>query len=104
MAQHPPSLLKNPENRLADEGLRIAHRILRYVVENPNAQDTLEGIIEWWLLESLSVSHVARVKEAMVELVSAKLLLECRGKESRTYYRINPDRLKEISAFLGEKN
>ena len=32
---------------MADETVQeIGYRILNYVVENPNAQDTLEGIVE----------------------------------------------------------
>jgi hypothetical protein len=35
---------------MAGENLRIvAYRILEYLVENPDAQDTVEGIVRWWL-------------------------------------------------------
>ena len=85
---------------MADERLRIPYRVLAYLVENPNAQDTLEGIVEWWLLERLTSDHAAKVKEALAELVAAGLMLERRGKDSRTYYKINRRKLKEITAFL----
>jgi len=29
----------------------ISLKILAYLLNNPNAQDTLEGISEWWLLD-----------------------------------------------------
>lgn len=85
---------------MADEGLKITHRILGYLVENPNAQDTLEGIVEWWLLDRFTRSNAASVKEALEELVAAGLVLERRGKESRTYYKINDRKLEEILAIL----
>ena len=88
---------------MADERLQIACRVLGYLAENPNAQDTLEGIVEWWLLESLSPNRATRVKEALAELVLADLVLERRGKDSRAYYKINPLKLEEITAFLSEK-
>ena len=88
---------------MADERLQIAYRLLGYLAENPNAQDTLEGIVEWWLLERLTTNHAARVKEALEDLVLASLVLERRGKDSRTYYKINPLKLEEITAFLNEK-
>jgi hypothetical protein len=88
---------------MADERLRIAYGVLKYLAENPNAQDTLEGIVEWWLLERLTKNHAARVKEALAELVVAELILERRGKDSRTYYKINRRKLNEITAFLKEK-
>ena len=86
---------------MADETVQeIGYRILNYVVENPNAQDTLEGIVEWWLLDRLTVSNVTKVKEALANLVAAHLVLERKGKESRTYYKINSHKLKEISERL----
>ena len=86
---------------MADETVQqIGYRILNYLVENPNAQDTLEGIVEWWLLDRLTVSNVNKVKEALAHLVAAHLVLESKGKESRTYYKINSHKLKEISERL----
>jgi len=86
---------------MADETVQqIGYRILNYLVENPNAQDTLEGIVEWWLLDRLTVSNVNKVKEALTHLVAAHLVLERKGKESRTYYKINSHKLKEISERL----
>lgn len=85
---------------MADERLRIPYRVLAYLVENPNAQDTLEGIVEWWLLERLTKDNAAKVKTALTELVGAGLILERGGKDSRTYYKINRRKLKEISALL----
>jgi hypothetical protein len=89
---------------MADESVeQIGHRILKYLVENPNAQDTLEGIVEWWLLDRLTTSNINRVKEALALLVGAHLVLERRGKESRTYYKINPHKFKEISERVIER-
>jgi hypothetical protein len=89
---------------MAGEKLRIvACRILEYLERNPNAQDTLEGIVEWWLLYRYTKGNVARVKEALEELVTAGLVLGRRGKESRIYYKLNPQKPKEISTFLRTK-
>ena len=86
---------------MADETVQqIGYRILKYLVENPHAQDTLEGIVEWWLLDRLTMSNVNKVKEALADLVAAHLLLARKGKESRTYYKINSHKLKEISERL----
>jgi hypothetical protein len=85
---------------MANEELNTVYRILRYLVENPNAQDTLEGVVEWWLLDKYTKGNVMRVKEALEELVSANLVLQRRGKELRVYYKINPKKLREIYALL----
>jgi len=89
---------------MADQELKIAQRILKYLVENPQAEDTLEGIVEWWLLDRFTKSNAARVREALDELVTAGLVLARRGKESRTYYKINRRKLREIWQFLGERS
>jgi DNA-binding transcriptional ArsR family regulator len=85
---------------MADEKQKTVYRILGYLVQNPKAQDTLEGIVEWWLLERHARAAVLRVKEALAELVGAGLVLERRGEGSRIYYKLNPLKLKEITALL----
>lgn len=85
---------------MADDELKTGARILGYLIENPNAQDTLEGIVEWWLLDRYTRWNAARVRKALEELVIAGLVLERRGKGSRVYYKINPKKVKEISALL----
>ena len=89
---------------MPDKSPQLAHRILSYLVDNPNAQDTLEGIVEWWLLERFTKTNVAVVQAALGEFVSAGLLLQRRGKDSRTYYKINRRKLKKISTLLKEKD
>ena len=85
---------------MADEELNTVYRILRYLVENPDAQDTLDGVVEWWLLDQYTKGNVARAKQALEELVTADLILQRRGKGSRIYYKINPRKLNEICALL----
>jgi hypothetical protein len=80
-----------------------AQAILTYLAENPDAQDTLAGIAEWWLLERQIKTQTAAVKEALAELVSGELVLERKGKDSQAHYRINRRRLKEIKGMLEEK-
>lgn len=79
---------------------QIAYEILAYLVENPGAQDTVEGIVEWWLLEQQIKRQTAKVKEALAELVSKGLILQHKGKDLRTHYRINRRKSKEIQALL----
>src|SRR5256885_6475247 len=75
---------------------QIAHDILSYLIENPTAQDTLEGIVEWWLLQQEVQRQTAAVKEALASLVAHGLLLERKGKDGRVYYRLNPHALSKI--------
>ena len=79
---------------------QVVHEILMYLAEHPNAQDTLEGIVEWWLLEQEIKRWTAQVKEALAELVAKGLVLEHKGKDARIRYQVNPRRSKEIQVFL----
>jgi hypothetical protein len=82
------------------EKSRAAHDILAYLIENPGAQDTLDGIVQWWLLEQRIRGQTAEVKEALAELVAKKFVLVRKGKDSRTHYRLNRSKQGEIRAFL----
>ena len=70
----------------SSEKASIAHAILTYLSEHPDAQDTLEGIVEWWLLER-KISHQTKtVKEVLDTLVSTAQIDEDK-RGNKTYYR-----------------
>lgn len=83
---------------------QISYEILAYLVEYPQAQDTLEGIIEWWLLERRIKYETALVKKALAELIADGVLLEAKGPDSRIHYRINRSRYQKIRKLLDRKN
>ena len=82
---------------------QIAYEILAYLAKNPDAQDTIDGIVEWWLLAQHIERHVARVKSALAELVQQGLIIEKRSSDSHIYYSLNRSREKEIAAILTRK-
>ena len=74
----------------------IAQEILDHLRKNPQAQDTLEGIGQWWLPARMK-SRTAAIKDALDELVDAGLITELLGKDAHISYRItNPAVLKTI--------
>jgi hypothetical protein len=81
-------------------GRRIADEILAYLVEHPEAQDTVEGITEWWLLEQRIRGAVAEVEGALHDLVANDLLVARRCPDGRTYYGLNRAREREIRRHL----
>jgi hypothetical protein len=85
---------------MADEKAQIVYDILMYLVENQRAKDTLEGIVEWWLLDRIIKSQTMRVREALAELVERGWVLKEVGEDSRIRYSINAEKLEEISSFL----
>lgn len=84
----------------ATKGEQPALGILAYLAENEDAQDTVEGIVEWWLLEQRIKQQTAAVKRALSDLVANGLVIESRGRDARAHYRINRRKLKEIRALL----
>jgi hypothetical protein len=82
------------------ERSKIVHDILAYLADNPAAEDTIEGIAEWWLLEQHAKQQVAQVQGAIAQLVGEGLLLERKDKESRVHYRVNRKKRKEVTSLL----
>jgi len=79
---------------------QAARHILAYLADYRNAEDTLHGIIEWWLLDQRIKHQTAQVKEAIAELVSSGLVLARTGRDAQVHYRVNQRRYKEILALL----
>ena len=74
--------------------------ILAYLAAHPEAQDTLDGIVEWWLLEQKIERQIASVKEELTWLVKEGLVLACQGGDARTHYCINKHKVGEIQALI----
>ena len=74
--------------------------VLSYLSENVGAQDTFEGIVEWWLLEQGIRQRAAEVREVLADLSGRKLIVERTGQDARTRYGLNRRKLKAIRAML----
>lgn len=81
--------------RINDE-FKIGNEILAYLIDHPKARDTLDGIVEWWLLEKQIKFQTTKVQQAVSELVTEGLLIETKESDSQVHYRINPSRFEEI--------
>jgi hypothetical protein len=85
---------------MTDATQQIAYHILAYLAENPDAQDTLKGISEWWLSEQPGRLNAAAVEEAVARLVARGLVIASPREGAQTYYKVNRERLEEIKASL----
>lgn len=79
---------------------KIAYEILAYMLEHPDAQDTLEGITEWWLPGGDTRPNTSLVAEALAELAAEEFIIARRGEDARAHYKVNRRKLKEISDVL----
>jgi len=69
---------------------KIQIQILNYLLDHPSAEDTLEGIAQWWLLEQRIRTALSEVRVALNGLVAEKLLLASQRTDRQTHYRLNP--------------
>jgi hypothetical protein len=81
---------------------RVALQILRYLKTYPNAQDTVEGIAEWWLLEERIRYMITEVKQALAELVARGMVLERTGRDGRAHYRLDSRKQQTVARLLSE--
>ena len=82
---------------------QISNEIMAYLVEHPEAQDTLEGIVEWWLLERAIKFQEAQVRKALAELVAKGFVIEQRASNSKIHYRLNQSKYEEIQELFKHK-
>lgn len=68
---------------------RVDDEVFEYLVQHPDAQDTLEGICDWWLLERRVRRSVAEVEAALGKLVVRGFVAARRGNDGNTHYRLN---------------
>ena len=82
------------------EEAETAYQILSYLYANPDAQDTLEGIVEWWLFDQKITQQTERVKNALAQLAARGLIVTRMGTDSQVHYGINRNKLDEIETLL----
>ena len=64
----------------------IEKMICAHLRVHPEARDTLEGIIHWWLLEQRLEQSTLEVKTVMDSLVKRKKVVAIRAKDGQTHY------------------
>lgn len=90
-------------NRPANIKTNAEFQILAYLVDHPKAQDTLEGIVEWWLLERIIKFQESQIVKALSELVDKGLIIAHKGKDAQMQYRINQDKVNEIQRLIKQR-
>jgi hypothetical protein len=66
-----------------------APEILEYLARHPDAQDTLEGILRWWVLDSCIRNWAPRIAETVAQLVEDGFLEKSASPEGNVRYRIS---------------
>jgi len=71
----------------------IERQILGYLKANPTAQDTLRGIIEWWLLKQRIREAKSYIEKALASLVAKGKLTSRTGADGQVRYRLRERQL-----------
>ena len=85
------------ENDVRDNGpgqdeSHIEEKILAYLKTHPDAQDTLEGVVEWWLREQTIRHRTITVKAALKQLIKQGLVIEKKTEGHHPLYCLNPEK------------
>ena len=75
-------------------------QLLRYMVQHPEAKDTIEGIREWWLRDISQTISEETLVMAIEQLESKGWVIRRDVAALKTLYRINPSTLEEIRESL----
>lgn len=81
---------------------KVAVKILRYLAEHPNAADTADGILEWWLFRQSIFDEERVVEQALDSLVEQKLVFKVEAADTRKHYHLNAERIEESRTLIRE--
>ncbi len=85
---------------MPSHGEPLSHSILEYLVRHPDAKDTAEGVLNWWIATVPDGCDESTVAAALEGLVSRQWLTRRQGSAG-SIYSLNHARLNEIRRFLG---
>ena len=75
-----------------------APEILDYLARHPDAQDTIDGILHWWVLDSCIRQWSPTISETVARLVEQGFLQEKASTDGHVFYRVSPDHLATLLA------
>jgi hypothetical protein len=87
----------NRSNVLADPRLPSpAPEILDYLARHPDAQDTIDGILHWWVLDAYVKKCAPKIANTVAQLVERGFLEQKRSADGNVFYRASPDYLATL--------
>jgi hypothetical protein len=82
---------------LADPRLSSpAPEILEYLARQPGAQDTIDGILHWWVLDACIRNWTPKIAETVAQLVEQGFLEQKRSADGKIFYRVSPRYLSTL--------
>jgi len=79
----------------------LTHHILEYLLDHPDAKDTVDGVMNWWVGQEGMSPQRQEVEAALQSLVTKGWVLE--RVPAKSLFGLNKERLEEIQRFLREQ-
>jgi hypothetical protein len=67
-----------------------APEILEYLARQPGAQDTIDGILHWWVLDAYLRNWAPKIAKTVAQLVERGFLEEKSSSDGKIFYHISP--------------
>lgn len=77
------------QNQKQNDWREVEHAVLAYLAQHPDAADTLEGIVSWWLPQQRYETERRRIESALGHLVDRGQLRRDRLPGGAALYALN---------------
>jgi hypothetical protein len=78
--------MNGPDPRLRSP----APEILDYLARQPGSQDTIDGILHWWVIDTYVRKCAPKLAETVAQLVERGFLEEKPSSDGKMFYRVSP--------------
>lgn len=75
--------------------------VLEYLLKNPDATDSAEGIRRWWLPQSCADFSMTQLEQVLLLMLREKLLQQHGGGPLVPVYGLNKNAISQIKTRLG---
>lgn len=82
----------------------VIQAILHYLIKNPDAKDTIEGVRTWWLPEGYQKQRQEELEETIDFLVSKNWLTLRMTSHKKKIYGLNKDFCEQVMNYLNDSN
>ena len=80
----------------------VIQAVLRYLIKNPDAKDTIEGVRRWWLAEDYREQRQEELDKTLDFLVSKGWLTIRTTPQQKKIYGLNKDFSEQVKNYLND--
>jgi hypothetical protein len=66
-----------------------SQEILEYLARHPGAQDTMDGILHWWVSHAYTRKRAPKIVKTVGQLVEQGFLEQRRSADGNVFYRVS---------------